>query len=327
MVDNIKTDNNNSYNCGANNKNSIINILNSIGQPYKDFGNYISTSASWRGGDDISSVAIYYNDNKVIDFVLSERYTVNKLFSLLLNKKNEIEVNDYIKSFGFNTSSFIDKSKIKSPIVFDSSILNKLLPIHDYWIKRGISLEVLEELKGGMYAGDLNIYKNRYVFPCFNSKKQIIFVSARDVTGNNKVKWLLKGQKTNAVYPASNNLKHILQANRTVILCESVGDSISLSTCGIKNNLVLFGTEVNLSIINLLLKININKIIISTNDDSLSNGAGNKASVKIYNRLNRYFDKKQLEIKLPVGGNDWNEILVNKSKEEILKQFNNHEKQ
>ena len=187
--------------------------------------------------------------------------------------------------------------------------------------------EIDEELKGGMYAGDLNIYKNRYVFPCFNSKKQIIFVSARDVTGNNKVKWLLKGQKTNAVYPASNNLKHILQANRTVILCESVGDSISLSTCGIKNNLVLFGTEVNLSIINLLLKININKIIISTNDDSLSNGAGNKASVKIYNRLNRYFDKKQLEIKLPVGGNDWNEILVNKSKEEILKQFNNHEKQ
>jgi DNA primase len=74
---------------------------------------------------------------------------------------------------------------------------------------------------------------------------------------------------------------------------------LSLWDAGIKNTIVTFGLEISVPILNILLKVDPNKIYISFNNDQHKNSAGNIAGEKAYNKLLRYFDKKQLEIKLP----------------------------
>jgi DNA primase len=104
-----------------------------------------------------------------------------------------------------------------------------------------------------------------------------------------------------------------LQEQREVILVESVGDMLNLWQNGIKNVLVTFGTSLSLPILNQLLKLDIKKIYISLNNDSNKNMAGNIGADKIYSRLKRYFDQRQLKIALPIK-KDFGEM----TNEEIL---------
>jgi hypothetical protein len=69
------------------NKEAIKSILSSFGYPIKENNDYIQTSAIFRMGDDPTSVAIYYDKNKVIDFVTSSHYTVNDFLSIVTEKK------------------------------------------------------------------------------------------------------------------------------------------------------------------------------------------------------------------------------------------------
>jgi DNA primase len=103
-----------------------------------------------------------------------------------------------------------------------------------------------------------------------------------------------------------------------------VGDMLALFESGIKNVLVLFGTEINLSIINYLLKINIGRIYISTNDDSKNNSAGNNAAYKIRKRLVKYFNESQVKIVHPKLEKDWNLVLLKGGKQEVIQQLNKY---
>jgi DNA primase len=159
--------------------------------------------------------------------------------------------------------------------------------------------------------------KNRYVFPIFNSKKEIVGFSGRDVTNNSKIKWKHLGDKINWCYPSFLNLEEI-KSQKEAILVESIGDCLSLWDAGIKNTIVTFGLEISISILNFLLKVDPNKIYISFNNDQEKNNAGNIAAEKGKNKLLRYFDPKQIEIKLPdkkdFGEMSVDEILIWKKK-------------
>ena len=88
---------------------------------------------------------------------------------------------------------------------------------------------------------------------------------------------------------------------------------LNLWQSGIKNVLVTFGTSLSLPILNHMLKLDIKKIYISLNNDSNKNMAGNIGADKIYARLKRYFDQRQLKIALPIK-KDFGEM----TNEEIL---------
>ena len=65
-------------------------------------------------------------------------------------------------------------------------------------------------------------------------------------------------------------------------------------------------------------------VIISLNNDSQGNSAGNEASEKNYNKMLKYFDKKQIIIHLPTQNDfgemsskeilDWKNLLNGKTK-------------
>jgi DNA primase len=159
--------------------------------------------------------------------------------------------------------------------------------------------------------------KNRYVFPIFDIKNNIIGFSGRDITNLSKIKWKHLGEKNDFVYPLFLNSQDI-ETQKEVILVESIGDMLSLYQAGIKNVLVTFGTSLSLGILNYLLKIDVKKINISLNNDSNKNNAGNIGAEKTYSRLKRYFDDKQLKIALPTK-KDFGEM----NEEEILQWKNN----
>ena len=153
--------------------------------------------------------------------------------------------------------------------------------------------------------------KNRYVFPIFDLNNQIIGFSGRDITNKSKIKWKHIGEKKDWIYPL-----HINKApfnEKEIFLVESIGDCLSMWDAGVTNTVVTFGLDISISILNFLLRSDFKKINISFNNDLEKNSAGNIAAKKSYNKLLRYFDKNQLNIKLPTK-KDFGEM----TKEEII---------
>ena len=206
-----------------------------------------------------------------------------------------------------------EKPHIETSKKFPKDFLTQIIPNHEYWLDRGISKETLEIFNGGVCkSGKM---KDRYVFPIFNCKKELVGVSGRDLINdkdnNSRPKWKHIGDKKEWKYPLQINFK-ILKNKREVILVESIGDMLSLWEAGVAHSVVTFGLNINTSVINLLLRLDPQKIIISLNNDEDNNNAGNIAAGKAKNKLLKYFDEDQILVKLPPK-KDFGEM----SKEEI----------
>lgn len=204
-----------------------------------------------------------------------------------------------------------NRPEIRQSKIFPVDNLKEIKPIHKYWTERGISQETVSRFKGGIVTeGKM---KGRYVFPVFNSSRDIIGFTGRDVTGKSKIKWKHLGNKASWKYPLQENYKIIKEANK-VILIESIGDMLALWESGIKYAIVTFGLEIGLEILNQLLRMDVDKITISFNNDANNNNRGNIAAEKAKRRLLKYFDPNQVEIRLPSGYNDFGEMPINKIK-------------
>lgn len=279
------------------NLNNIYNILTNIGYSLKDCGREYRTKPIYRESDNDTVLRIYKDTGFWVDF----KENISGDFTSLIKKSLKLESEDQAKSWLKEKNySYVSnpnlQPKIKDKKTFDKDLLLKLEKNHEYWIDRGVEKDTLIQFKGGVAkAGKM---KNRYVFPIFNSKDEIIGFSGRDISNQSKIKWKHLGDKINWCYPMFLNLD-ILKEKKEVYVIESIGDCLSLWDAGVKNTIVTFGLDVSVSILNLLLKIDPNKIYISFNNDESKNSAGNQAAEKAINKLSRYFDKKQLEIRLP----------------------------
>jgi len=293
------------------NVNNIYQILTNIGYSLKDYGREYRAKPLYRESDNDTVLRIYKDTGFWVDFKenISGDFPLLIKKSLKLESENQAKVWLKEKNYSYTRSDQQDQPKIKEKKTFDKELLLKLEKNHEYWIKRGVEEQTLNLFKGGVAkAGKM---KNRYVFPIINSKEEIVGFSGRDITNESKIKWKHLGDKSSWCYPTSLN-SNILKEKKEVYIIESIGDCLALWDAGIKNTIVTFGLEISISILNLLLKIDPNKIYISFNNDINKNKAGNNASEKAVNKLLRYFDSKQLQIKLPIK-KDFGEM----SKEEI----------
>lgn len=292
---------------------NIADILKNIGYNLKDYGKEYRAKPLYRDSDNDTVLKIYKDSGNWVDFKENISGDFTSLIKLSLKLESETAAKEWLKDKKFtffNTSEKI-KPKVKSIKTFDKELLLKLKKDHSYWINRGVLEETLNIFSGGV--AESGKMKNRYVFPIFNSKKEIVGFSGRDLTNLNSIKWKHLGDKSNWCYPLFLNIDYI-KALDEVILIESIGDALALWDADIKNIIVTFGLEVSISILNLLLKLDPSKIYISFNNDEEKNKAGNLAAEKAYNKLSRYFDQRQLCIKLP-NKKDFGEM----SKEEIIK--------
>ena len=291
---------------------NVFQVLTDLGYKLKDHGKEYRARPLYRDSDNDTVLKIEKNSGNWFDFKQNTSGDLNSLVKLTLKLDGVDEAKQWLKNKNFISQlpTNPEKPLIKSTKNFDISILDRLEGSHDYWINRNITQETISQFKGGIAkAGKM---KNRYVFPIFNLKNNIIGFSGRDVTNISKIKWKHLGEKSDFLYPLFLN-HSILQEQREVILVESVGDMLNLWQNDIKNVLVTFGTSLSLPILNQMLKLDIKKIYISLNNDSNKNMAGNIGADKIHSRLKRYFDQRQLKIALPIK-KDFGEM----TNEEIL---------
>lgn len=277
---------------------NVYQILTDLGYQLKDYGKEFRAKPLYRDSDNDTVLRIYKDTGKWFDFSQNISGDINSLINLTLKLEDPIKAQEWLKNKNFkpNVEIATKKPLIKSTKKFDIEILAKLEGVHKYWVDRGINQDTILEFKGGL--ANMGKMKNRYVFPIFDLKNNLIGFSGRDVTNKSNIKWKHLGEKNDFLYPLFLNDSYI-QNKKEVILVESIGDMLNLWQNGVKNVLVTFGTNLSLPILNYCLKIDVQKIYISLNDDSKNNSAGNIGANKIKARLKRYFDERQLTIKLP----------------------------
>lgn len=252
----------------------------------------------YRDSDNNTVLSVKKDSGRFIDFSKGISGSIEDLIQLSLNLKDVEEVKKWIsqKNFSIETREEV-KPKLKENKIYDKEMLLKLKKDHSYWINRNISEEIIAEFDGGV--ADTGKMAGRYVFPIFNNQNQIVGFSGRDILNRTEVpKWKHIGNKSSWCFPAKKTIKEIKQS-KSVIIVESIGDCLSLYQAEIKNVLVSFGLEISNSIINLMLKVDVNNIHICFNNDSEKNNAGNLAAEKAFDKIAKFFDYKQIHINLP----------------------------
>lgn len=297
---------------------SVRIILQEIGYVLTDNGKEYRAKPLYRDSDNDKVLRIWKNSGQWVDFKENISGSLEDLVRLTLKLKSIDEAKQWISGKGVDTSFREEdqpKPTIKQTSVFDKSLLIKLLRDNSYWNNRGISDSTLEPFQGGVATGGKMF--NRYVFPIFNNKDDIIGFSGRDVSKTlmeGRPKWKLLGDKKEWVYPAKINIKD-LQNSKEIIIVESIGDMLALRENKINNAIVSFGLNISPSIIYFLISLNPDRIVIAFNNDGLFTGAGNKAAETARKTLTNYFDLSQIKVCLPKEAKDFGELhLKDKTK-------------
>jgi len=281
---------------------NVKEILTSIGYRLRDVGREFRTKPLYRDSDSDNVLSIKKDTGYWYDFKTNQHGSFDKLIKITLNL-DDAKAEEYLKNRNWQyESSGIEKEKLEELKIFPSELLDKLEKDHSYWLTRNINEETVSVFEGGVAKEGR--MKDRYVLPIFNSKKQIVGFTGRDLTGTKKAKWKHLGDKSKWVYPLYFNKKEVLDA-KSVILVESVGDMLSLWQSGVKNSAVTFGLDINNSLLNLFIRMDLDTIYISFNNDE--NQAGNQAAKKLYFKLLKFFDKNQIKVALPTK-NDFGEM-------------------
>lgn len=198
--------------------------------------------------------------------------------------------------------------------IYPEEILIKLFPQWEFYLNRGISEETLRTFKIGMaHSGKLC---NRLVCPIYNDKNQIVGFSGR-LAMNFKTytapKYMHAGRKTTWVFPLHLAKDEILKTGK-VILVEGLSDALWLYTNGIKNFLVMFGTECSGKILMALIPYS-PTICIATNNDE----PGRMAAEKLEKKLRLFFDENKIKMRLPPDGF---KDLAEMPKDKLLEWYN-----
>lgn len=288
----------------------IQTLLTGAGFDLQDRGDYWSTSAIWRNGDNKNAIQIYKNTGVWIDYVQGNKHLpfqalINLVYGNELNKKITIK-----SKIEYDIFNFIErKVKIKMSKTWDSNILSSLLPHHKFYIDKGISEKILKLYRSGFATtGKLNA---RYVFPIFkqNNPNKIIGFTGRSFLhskNNNIAKWKNIGSKKEWLYPTYIPHKggypflNAIQDTGTVYLLESVGDSLAMAQNGYLNQLVTFGTNLSSEKLLFLSSLEPTKIVIvSNNDYEKSVNVGKNAAIRYFLQLSDFFNLEKISIKLP----------------------------
>lgn len=294
----------------------VLEILKKIGYTYTDDGEYVRMSPLYRQSDNATSLQVHKVEGNFKDWGTDDSGS----FALLVKKTLNVSFAEAYKIIEGDSPSIESEpservESFKSSVIetFSMKSVGTLLPHHKVYLDKKISLETIELFKGGVSMG--GFMRNRYTFPIFDDRGNIIGFSGRALMDRMKPKWKNKGKTRNWVYPIFLN-KEEIQRTKSVRLVESIGDMLALWEVGIRNVLVLFGVKISKALIAELISLNPETIYVSLNNEPDNNNIGNNAAEKITEKLSCIFDKVSVE--LPLHG-DFSDMLVSGEMEEWIK--------
>lgn len=286
----------------------VKQILLSLGfSNISDLGKEYRARPIYRDSDNSTVLSVKKDTGYFVDYARGLSGPLEKLVQLCLG----CSINDAKKWLESDQGFIVKKRHIydipdKKYKTLSRNAFDDVIQDNSYWLDRGIDEETISVFDGGVF--EKGRMKNRYTFPIYDSKKKLIGVSGRYIynieEGSRVPKWKHIGEKSKWQYPSYFNCE-ILKQKDFVIIVESIGDMLSLWNAGYKNILVSFGLDLSFALINSIIKYDINKIVLSFNNDE--NLAGNKASQKCYKKLLKFFDEEQIQICLPTK-NDFGEM-------------------
>lgn len=293
-------------------------ILIDLGYELSDRGKYWQSSALYRQGDNRTAIQIWKNTGVWRDYVASTSYQPFKRL-VELSCRDEAKITEIISAIEKQDDSYLDihkTPKMESEQFFDHDEVKTLLPHYNFYNQKKISDDTLRLYRSGFsMSGKMN---GRFVFPIFDENGKVVGLSGRHLLWNNHSstpKWKHIGKKANWIYPIKlqnekdNIFLKTIEEKKQIILIEGIGDSLALSQNGYYNHLVVFGLEISSKQISYLLSLNVDKIIIATNNDKeKTDNRGLAAAIKMYVKLIKYFDISKVEIRLPME-KDFGEML------------------
>jgi hypothetical protein len=283
----------------------IKDSLLKLGYQLADRGAYWQTNALFRNGDNKTAIQIYKNTGVWKDHVQNSAFSpFRRLVEITLGTNDKNQVKEFIEEddLGANYNRLTFSEKLEMEEIYPEECLDRLLPHYKFYNNRGISKETLVSLKGG-YAttGKLN---NRFVFPIYNEHNQIHGFSGRDMSNiEGRPKWKHVGRKKGWIYPLYANPQTVeaINESKSIIFVESIGDLLNLNEQGYKNVLVTFGLDISTKLICATLSLNVDRLIISLNNDKNSQrNRGLEASIKNYLKLLNYYNPEKICICLPI---------------------------
>jgi hypothetical protein len=297
----------------------IQEILIDLGYQLSDRGRYWQSTAVYRDGDNQTALQIWKDTGIWKDFVQGSSYQPFKRL-LQLSCRDDNRLNELLEVLDEKNDSFIPTVKAPKMEIeqfFSHDDVGTLLPHYSFYNNKGISDQTLELYKAGFsMSGKMN---GRFTFPIYDDNGKVIGLSGRHLLWDNKksiTKWKHLGRKGRWIYPLNiPNENDIfvksIEEKKEIIIIEGIGDSLALSEQGIYNHMVAFGLDFSSKQIAYLISLNIDKIIIATNNDAgKKTNAGRDAAIKLFLKLIKYIDIGKIEIKLPVM-NDFGEMLEN----------------
>ncbi|SVC36598.1 uncharacterized protein METZ01_LOCUS289452, partial [marine metagenome] len=209
----------------------IQETLISLGYKLSDRGVYWQTNAVFRNGDNQTALQIYKNTGVWKDYVQDTSFSpFKRLIEATLGTNDKSVVDKYLNDEDAGLL-YLKKTatapKIEMEEIYGNDMLERLLPHYKFYNDKGVSTEILQELKGGLATtGQLN---QRFVFPILNELNQIHGFSGRDMKLNpskSRPKWKHIGKKKNWIYPfyANSKTQEAIRSSGTVVLVESIGD-------------------------------------------------------------------------------------------------------
>ena len=286
----------------------VRGVLSDLGYTLRDYGAYFRARPLYRDSDNDVILSINKDTGRWKDFKEGISGSLEDLVKLTLDCNIE-DARKFLQSKGSDRPVAIIKPEVKQRKTLNDEFLNNLIKNNKYWNDRGISDETLDEFGGGVCESGKML--GRYVFPIYSERGRLVGVSGRDINNDEwtkRPKWKHIGDKAAWTYPSQVN-EEILKELKEVILLESIGDMLALWEHGIKNTLVTFGLDINIAILNKLLRLDPNSVTVSFNNDSESNHAGNLAAQKAKKKLLKYFDEEQIKVSLP-SQNDFGEMTA-----------------
>lgn len=269
----------------------------------KDYSNEYRMFPLYRQSDS-PCLSVKKNTGFFIDYGRNISGDFIKLIQLSLDLKDKTRAKEWLctKNIDFDEQEIKERisQKLNYKKFYNKDNLTKLIPNHTYWLKRGVSENTLSIFKGGLDNGvEGGKFYNRYVFPIFDERENVLGFSGRLVKDSNRApKWKHIGQKGYWTYPSFASSESINQSKKLIIV-ESIGDMLALYDAGIKNVVVAFGVALSNSIINFTLRYRLDKIVIALNNDSDNNSVGNKASLKFKTQLSKHVNSNKINIRLP----------------------------
>lgn len=295
----------------------IEKILIDLGYSLSDKGKYWQCNAVYRQGDNRTALQIWKNSGIWRDYVANTTYQPFKKL-VELSCQDDVIMQNFLHDINNNNESFINFTKtpkMETETYFSHDEIKTLLPHYEFYNKKKISNNILSLYRCGFsMSGKMN---GRFVFPIFDENGKVVGLSGRHLLWKLYScfpKWKHLGRKNNWIYPINmssndNVFKKTIEEKKEIILVEGIGDSLALSEQGYYNHLVVFGLEISSKQLSYLMSLSLDKIFISTNNDSdKSENRGLIAAIKIYLKLIKYFDPSKVQIRVPIC-KDFGEML------------------